>query len=57
MPFLGKIHARLGEILYITGTANGDRSVIVEAMRRFCRSLELCNGYIRGCYGLKLVRG
>lgn len=26
-------------------------------MRRFCRSIELCDDYLRGYYGLKLVRG
>lgn len=25
-----------------------------EAMRRFCRSVELCDDYLRGYYGLKL---
>jgi hypothetical protein len=24
-------------------------------MRRFCRSVELCDDYLRGYYGLKLV--
>jgi ER membrane protein complex subunit 2 len=27
-----------------------------ESVRRFCRSIELCDGYLRGYYGLKLVR-
>lgn len=26
-----------------------------EAMRRYCRSIELCNNFLRGYYGLKLV--
>lgn len=29
---------------------------LVDAMRRFCRSIELCNDYIRGYYGLMIVR-
>ena len=28
---------------------------LTEAMRRFCRSIELCDDYIRGYYGLKMV--
>lgn len=26
-----------------------------EALKRFCRSVELCDDYLRGYYGLKLV--
>lgn len=26
-----------------------------EAVKRFCRSIELCDDYLRGYYGLKLV--
>ena len=26
-----------------------------EALKRFCRSIELCDDYLRGYYGLKLV--
>lgn len=28
---------------------------LLDAVRRFCRSIELCNGYLRGFYGLKMV--
>ena len=28
---------------------------LAEALRRFCRSIELCDDYLRGYYGLKLV--
>ena len=29
---------------------------LAEALKRFCRSIELCDDYLRGYYGLKLVR-
>lgn len=28
---------------------------LAEALKRFCRSIELCDNYLRGYYGLKLV--
>lgn len=28
---------------------------LTEAFKRFCRSIELCDNYLRGYYGLKLV--
>ena len=37
---------------------NGDAAMhltVSEAMRRFCRSVELCDNYLRGFYGLKIV--
>ena len=40
------------------GASNNESSgpkVLAESMRRFCRSIELCDGYLRGYYGLKLV--
>ncbi|MCJ1462160.1 hypothetical protein MMC07_000760 [Pseudocyphellaria aurata] len=55
-PNAWNIHARLGEILYISTTNNNDGSVgkiLAESVRRFCRSIELCDGYLRGYYGLK----
>ncbi|KAL3418173.1 tetratricopeptide repeat domain-containing protein [Phlyctema vagabunda] len=56
-PNAWNMHARLGEVLYIAATAN-DASVdkyLAESLRRFCRSLELCDDYLRGYYGLKLT--
>lgn len=52
------MHARLGEILYLASSANeaGADKYLAESMRRFCRSIELCDDYLRGYYGLKLVR-
>lgn len=55
-----QVHARLGEILFISsrGNAGNDGDLLgnlSESMRRFCRSIELCENYLRGYYGLKLV--
>lgn len=61
IPNAWNIHARLGEVLYIsaTSTETSDRTKTVEvlsdALRRFCRSIELCDNYLRGFYGLKLT--
>lgn len=32
------------------------RKYLAESLKRFCRSIELCDDYLRGYYGLKLVR-
>ena len=29
--------------------------LLSDSVRRFCRSIELCDGYLRGYYGLKIV--
>lgn len=58
-PNAWNIHARLGEVLYLAANkAEGAEQLkgLSEAMRRFCRSIELCDDYLRGYYGLKLVR-
>lgn len=39
----------------VAGDSGADQS-LGEALRRFCRSIELCDDYLRGYYGLKLVR-
>ncbi|KAL8696622.1 MAG: hypothetical protein Q9201_007569 [Fulgogasparrea decipioides] len=55
-PNAWNIHARLGEVLYISAATSQDQiGSLVESVRRFCRSIELCDGYLRGCYGLKLA--
>jgi tetratricopeptide (TPR) repeat protein len=57
-PNAWNIHARLGEVLFLAGNkAEGSEQLklLSEAMRRFCRSIELCDDYLRGYYGLKLV--
>ncbi|KAJ0416678.1 hypothetical protein BJY00DRAFT_229888 [Aspergillus carlsbadensis] len=58
VPHAWNVHARLGEILYTYA-----RSLEGEAMhkqlqlstRHFCRSVELCDDYLRGFYGLALA--
>jgi hypothetical protein len=58
-----QIHARLGEVQYAAAAAAGSGSgsevsstlYLTESLRRFCRSIELCDDYLRGYYGLKLV--
>lgn len=60
-PNAWNMHARLGEIIYISTTATASNNSgelargLAESMRRFCRSIELCNNYLRGYYGLKLT--
>ncbi|KAF2237639.1 TPR-like protein [Viridothelium virens] len=59
MPNAWSVHARLGEILFRSCSnlagGNGDLlKTLSESMRRFCRSIELCENYLRGYYGLKL---
>jgi tetratricopeptide (TPR) repeat protein len=62
MPNAWNIHARLAEVIYLSTIATSSEKPgelirgIAEAMRRYCRSIELCNSYLRGFYGLKLVR-
>lgn len=54
------MHARLGELLYMAAITtqaveSPARKYLAEAVKRFCRSIELCDDYLRGYYGLKLV--
>nr|OQO27596.1 hypothetical protein B0A51_05226 [Rachicladosporium sp. CCFEE 5018] len=56
-PNAWNMHARLGEVLFLRANdAEGAEKAqgLAEAMRRFCRSVELCDDYLRGYYGLKL---
>lgn len=54
-----QMHARLAETTVLSANATenaGDTlKLLSEAMRRFCRSIELCDDYLRGYYGLKLT--
>ncbi len=53
-----QVHARVGEILYIYADPLEDEAMcrqLHSAIRHFCRSVELCDGYLRGFYGLALV--
>lgn len=57
-PNAWNIHARLGEVLFMSATSDRESNAgvaLAESMRRFCRSIELCDGYLRGYYGLKLT--
>ncbi|KAI1377384.1 tetratricopeptide [Hypoxylon crocopeplum] len=54
-PNAWNIHARLGEILFISAKSSDNTSQLAEALKRFSRSIELCDGYLRGYYGLKLT--
>lgn len=52
------MHARLGEVLFMAAKAGGEGSHeqhLAEALKRYCRSIELCDDYLRGYYGLKMV--
>lgn len=53
------MHARLGEVLFLSANkmeAGGEKlKTLSESMRRFCRSVELCDDYLRGYYGMKLT--
>ena len=55
-----QLHARLGELGYIAASPEGQspedtQSLLTESIRRFSRSIELCDDYLRGYFGLKLV--
>jgi ER membrane protein complex subunit 2 len=57
-----QVHARLGEMQYMAAMATGAsggtyEKSMAEALKRFSRSIELCDDYLRGYYGLKLVSG
>ncbi|KAI5272557.1 hypothetical protein E4T47_04142 [Aureobasidium subglaciale] len=58
-PNAWNIHARLGEMLFISASAAEDSGsklkLLADAQRSFCRSVELCDDYLRGYYGLKLT--
>jgi tetratricopeptide (TPR) repeat protein len=57
-PYAWNVHAKLGEVLYLSASkldGEAQRKALAESTRRFCRSLELCDNYLRGFYGLKLV--
>ena len=52
------MHARLGEVELMAASVTSDgntQKYLAEAIKRFCRSIELCDNYLRGYYGLKLV--
>ncbi|KAI1261250.1 tetratricopeptide [Xylariaceae sp. FL1019] len=54
-PNAWNIHARLGEMLLMASKTSDGPKRLAEAVKRFCRSIELCDNYLRGYYGLKLA--
>ncbi|KAI3323098.1 tetratricopeptide [Xylariaceae sp. AK1471] len=54
-PNAWNMHARLGEILLMAAKTSEASRRLTEALKRFCRSIELCDSYLRGYYGLKMT--
>lgn len=57
-PFSWNLHARAGELQYICACSSRDEmryKSLVKSVRYFCRSIELCDDYLRGFYGLVLA--
>ena len=58
-PHAWNLHARLGELEYLVSQSSTDSADIQKqlshAVQRFSRSIELCDDYLRGFYGLKLA--
>ncbi|EPE09411.1 tetratricopeptide repeat domain-containing protein [Ophiostoma piceae UAMH 11346] len=60
-PNAWNVHARLGEVEYMAaatsagGSDAASQKYAAESLKRFCRSIELCDDYLRGYYGLKVV--
>lgn len=50
-----KIHSRLGELLYICASDGDASRLLGRSVQHFSRSIELCDDYLRGFYGLTLV--
>ena len=58
--FFTQLHARLGEIEFMAASSSAEGAensyaLLTDAVRRFSRSIELCDDYLRGYYGLKVV--
>ncbi|KAF4455239.1 hypothetical protein F53441_2389 [Fusarium austroafricanum] len=56
-PNAWNLHARLGEVTLMAAneTSDGPQKYLANSVKRFCRSIELCEDYLRGYYGLKKV--
>ncbi|KAF7555523.1 hypothetical protein G7046_g6544 [Stylonectria norvegica] len=57
-PNAWNIHARLGEVSLMAASATTEgfpQKHLADSLKRFCRSIELCEDYLRGYYGLKKV--
>ena len=60
VPNAWNLHARLGELNFLASQSGqeaiaSNEKYLAEAVRRFARSVELCNNYVRGYCGLKLA--
>ena len=60
VPNAWTMHARLAEVTHLStvaaeGSAAQPAKGLAESMRRYCRSIELCDSFPRGYYGLALV--
>ncbi|KAJ5946234.1 Tetratricopeptide-like helical [Penicillium verhagenii] len=54
-PNAWNIHARLGEVLYVNASSPDSIQLVSKSVQHFCRSIELCDDYLRGFYGLALA--
>ncbi|KAJ5520637.1 hypothetical protein N7463_001090 [Penicillium fimorum] len=54
-PNSWNIHSRLGELLYICASDGDASRLLGRSVQHFSRSIELCDDYLRGCYGLTLA--
>ncbi|KAL2010140.1 hypothetical protein VTN00DRAFT_5947 [Thermoascus crustaceus] len=59
-PNSWNLNARLGELQYISAVSSPSepqetQRLLASSVRRFCRSVELCDDYLRGFYGLILA--
>ncbi|KAI2785830.1 hypothetical protein POX_h09592 [Penicillium oxalicum] len=56
-PNSWNIHARLGELLYVfSSSSESDAGRLAgKSVQHFCRSIELCDDYLRGFYGLAMA--
>ncbi|KAJ5328985.1 Tetratricopeptide-like helical [Penicillium brevicompactum] len=53
-PNAWNIHSRLGELLYIASSDGDAPRLLGKSVQHFSRSIELCDDYLRGFYGLIL---
>ncbi|KAJ9191074.1 hypothetical protein DTO164E3_9028 [Paecilomyces variotii] len=60
-PNAWNLHALLGELQYIAAISThadseeDQQRLLVNSFRQFCRSVELCDDYLRGFYGIKVT--
>ncbi|KXT00893.1 hypothetical protein AC579_9274 [Pseudocercospora musae] len=57
MPNAWNMQAKIAEVLYVSANQKqGEETArtLAESMRRFCRSIELCDDYLRGYFGLQI---